>query len=181
LLRGINVSGHRKVAMPELRALCETIGFANVSSYLMSGNVVLESDLPADEVRQRLSTAVHDAFHHDDVDVAVLGAGDLDRVLAACPKAMGDGAGWHFTFLIGKPAEDAKAGLSGDEYAPDQYFIGDGVVYVHCPNGYGRTKINNSFFERKLKVRATTRNWKTVNTLKDRPSLLMPVTAMSSA
>ncbi|MEQ8809751.1 MAG: DUF1697 domain-containing protein, partial [Imperialibacter sp.] len=51
------------------------------------------------------------------------------------------------------------------DYAPDRFVLTGKEVYVYCPNGYGRTKINNTFFESKLKVGATTRNWKTVNVL----------------
>jgi uncharacterized protein (DUF1697 family) len=167
LLRGINVSGQRKIAMSELSGLCRSIGFVKVSTYLISGNILLESDLSPEEVRQRLSSAIHDAFHYDDVDVAVLDAHDIDRILTSCPEDMADGADWHFTFIMESSGRNSNEILSGEEFFPDKYFIGNGVIYVYCPNGYGRTKINNSFFERKLKVRATTRNWKTVNALKE--------------
>lgn len=90
--------------------------------------------------------------------------------IGSCRRAledagMADRTKWHFTFLTGKP--EAKVSLGGTEYAPDRYFVGDGVVYVYCPNGYGRTKISYNFFERKLKVRATTRNWNTTNKLRE--------------
>ena len=48
---------------------------------------------------------------------------------------------------------------------PDEFRISGRLVYLHCPNGYGRTKLTNAFFERKLGVVATTRNLRTVTTL----------------
>ncbi len=48
-------------------------------------------------------------------------------------------------------------------YLPDQSILEKDVVYIVCPNGYGNTKLNNTFFEKKFKVKATTRNWKTMN------------------
>lgn len=165
LLRGINVSGQRKVSMPELRDLCCSIGFGNVSTYLLTGNIVLDSDQSADVISQRLSAAIRDAFHYHDVDVSVLDAQSLERILCAAPEQMVAGAGWHITFLMQRPQDDLMKNLNGEQFAPDVYYPGDGVIYVHCPNGYGRTRINNTYFEGKLKVRATTRNWNTIHVL----------------
>ena len=78
----------------------------------------------------------------------------------------------HVTFLSDTPSESALSNLpvpadpkgSGAGKA-DEFMVYDKEIYLFCPNGYGRTKISNSFFERKLSVSATTRNWKTVNAL----------------
>ena len=55
--------------------------------------------------------------------------------------------------------------MDGASFLPDEFRLLGREVYLHCPNGYGKTKINNAFFERTLGVSATTRNWKTVTTL----------------
>jgi uncharacterized protein (DUF1697 family) len=47
----------------------------------------------------------------------------------------------------------------------DRFKIREKEIYLYCPNGYGTSKLSNNFFERKFKVTATTRNWKTVNKL----------------
>jgi uncharacterized protein (DUF1697 family) len=54
---------------------------------------------------------------------------------------------------------------AGENKIQDEFIICDKEVFLLCPNGYGKTKFSNSFFEKKLKVSATTRNWKTVNAL----------------
>ncbi|MEQ8534825.1 MAG: hypothetical protein RIB86_23435, partial [Imperialibacter sp.] len=71
----------------------------------------------------------------------------------------------HVTFLDELPKQENVDKLLTYDYAPDRFVLTGKEVYVYCPNGYGRTKINNTFFESKLKVGATTRNWKTVNVL----------------
>ena len=55
--------------------------------------------------------------------------------------------------------------IDANAYEPDEFAVAGTEIFLRCPNGYGRTKINNTFFERKLATRATTRNWKTVTTL----------------
>jgi len=57
--------------------------------------------------------------------------------------------------------------LEGFDFSPDLFVIKGNVIYVYCANGYGKTKLSNAFFENKLKINATTRNWKSVLALKD--------------
>jgi len=154
--------------MRQLCDLFQNAGFRDVKNYLQSGNIVLESNLPPETAGRRLSKAIAEKFRFDDVDVVVLDAAALGKVIDACPEdpKMADRAKWYFTFLSKIPADQQWKSLNGSEYFPDRYFAGKGVIYVYCANGYGRTKINNGFFEQKLKVRATTRNWNTVTKLR---------------
>ncbi|HHG86206.1 MAG TPA: DUF1697 domain-containing protein [Bacteroidetes bacterium] len=71
----------------------------------------------------------------------------------------------HVTFLNSVPVADDVSILNVDGWLPDAFVVRENAVYLYCPNGYGRTKLTNGFWERKLKVVATTRNWKTVNKL----------------
>src|SRR5262249_15159717 len=97
------------------------------------------------------------------VPVIVRTAAEMANIVKRKPKL--DEKTLHATFLATKPAAADVKVLDPKQYAPDTY-KGDGLqVFVSCPNGYGTTKINNSFFEKKLKVVATTRNWRTVTTL----------------
>jgi len=71
----------------------------------------------------------------------------------------------HVTFLE-KVADPAKAdSIKSTGYSPDKFIITGKEIFLYCPNGYGITKLSNNFFEKKLKVKATTRNWKAVNKL----------------
>lgn len=164
MLRGINVAGQRKVAMKELIDLCLSLGYTGVESYLQSGNIVLNTEQDANALESALQQAICREFDYADVDVLARSAADLQTVLKALPENWKscDKAALHFTFT----RTAAAISLTDDAgLLPDEFCIGDRVVYIHCPNGYGKTKLNNSFFERKLKLRATTRNWNTTNKL----------------
>jgi uncharacterized protein (DUF1697 family) len=167
LLRGINVSGRNKIAMAELRALAESLGSTAVRTYIQSGNIVLDSTTrSAATVSDALSGAIARKLGLD-VAVIVRTASEVDAVLAANPlNARGaDPAKSHVTFLAAKPAATAVRGLSDVDRSPDEFAVVGREVFLHCPNGYGTTKLTNTFFEKRLGVAATTRNWKTVQTL----------------
>jgi uncharacterized protein (DUF1697 family) len=161
LARGINVGGARKVPMVDLRALFETLGHTDVRTYIQSGNVVFAAKAGAPA---RVRAAIEDALEHAfgfEVTVLLRTPAELARLVKRNPY----GADAYVTFLDGTPAPARVAAIDADAFAPDVFTVAGDEVFVRCPNGYGRTKINNSFFERKLATKATTRNWKTVTTL----------------
>ncbi len=71
----------------------------------------------------------------------------------------------YVTFLDRRPSAAAVTALAGKAGGPDEAVVRGREVYLWCPGGYGRTKLNNAFLEQQLDVRGTTRNWKTVTTL----------------
>ncbi len=71
----------------------------------------------------------------------------------------------HVTFLAEAPKQAEAEKITGTTFGNDSFALHGREVYVHCPDGYGNSKLNNNWFESKLKVRATTRNWRTVNEL----------------
>ncbi len=71
----------------------------------------------------------------------------------------------YLTFLADMPSNDNMKRLEGVNYPSEEYHVDGKVIYFFSANGYGRAKMNNNFFENKLKTQATTRNWKTVNKL----------------
>ena len=117
-----------------------------------------------------MATTIERAITDDlglDVTVVVRTPAQLRRVVASNPfvRSGDDPKSLHVTFLAAAPAKNAVGVLDGHAFAPDEFRVHGQEVYVSCPNGYGRTKINNTWFERKLGVAATTRNWKTVTQL----------------
>jgi uncharacterized protein (DUF1697 family) len=167
LLRGINVSGRNRIAMADLRALYEAHGHHDVATYVQSGNVISRSTTRG---APAVARAIQRAITEDlglDVTVIVRTPAELTRVLHGNPllTAGADPTKLHVTFLAGPPDRARVAALDGEAFAPDQFAVHGHEIYVHCPGGYGNTKINNAYFERKLGVVATTRNWKTVNQL----------------
>ncbi len=71
----------------------------------------------------------------------------------------------HITFLADNPVDFDLDGILQKKQAGEEIAIKTNAVYLYCPNGYGKTKLHNSFLENKLKVKATTRNWKTTKEL----------------
>jgi uncharacterized protein (DUF1697 family) len=160
LLRGINVSGRNKIAMSELRACFESLGHTHVRTYVQSGNVVFSARTGAARLAPAIENGIAASFG---LDVAVLVRTHAE--LATVTKRNPFGADAYVTFLDAVPARARVKAIDAAAYAPDEFAVHGREVFVRCPNGYGRTKINNTFFERKLATRATTRNWKTVTTL----------------
>jgi uncharacterized protein (DUF1697 family) len=167
LLRAVNVGG-RTLPMADLRALAGDLGFRDVETYLQSGNLLFT---PARALRpataaRRLEAAVAERSGLD-VTVIVRTVEELQAIVAGNPLQgpRVTESELHVTFLAEQPAAGAVRAIPTDAGGRDTFVVTNCEVFVRCRDGYGRTKINNSFFERRLGVRATTRNWKTVTTL----------------
>lgn len=167
LLRGINVGGHARVAMPALREWLEALGYEHVRTYLQSGNVVFST---SERSASRISKSISDAIEKElDLTVPVLirSSDEMERVLSGNPfiNDKREAAHLHVTFLAEKPSADRASAFRAPEGQTDELVLIDQEVYLHCPGGYGKTKLNNTFIERRLAVTATTRNWKSVTRL----------------
>jgi uncharacterized protein (DUF1697 family) len=170
MLRGINVSGSKPVKMEALRASFEALGFKNVRTYVQSGNVVFDAK---ERAAAPLGPKIVERIKRDfgfDVPVLVLGAAELGKVVDENPflKQRGqeiDVTKLHVTFLAGPPAAAGLKRMEGVSSGRDAFRCHGTSIYLHCPDGYGNTKLSNNAFERALGAAATTRNWKTVTTL----------------
>jgi uncharacterized protein (DUF1697 family) len=171
LLRGINVGGKRKVKMADLLAMCEEIGLKEVRTYIQSGNIVFESpEEDTSVLGKSLQEQIMATFGFE-VPVMVMTQAYLQQVAENNPflklnKDL-DTKLLHVTFLAEQPAEDLIKVLVEKDYGTDEFEVIENRVYLYFPNGYGRTKLTNTVFEKKLQVAATTRNWRTIGKLKD--------------
>ena len=152
--------------MPDLKALFTSLGAEDVATYVQSGNVVFKSAETAD----KLNRAVERRIHRDlglKVTVFLRTSRQLAKVEAGNPftRNVKDPTKLHVTFLAGKPGRASVRELDPEDAAPDEFRVVGEVVYLHCPNGYGRSKLTNAYFEKQLGLAATTRNWKTVKKL----------------
>lgn len=170
LLRGINVSGRKMIRMADLQKSVEALGFDRVRSYLQSGNVIfLSRRTDAKKLASDIKTRIAEDFGHD-VDILVLSVKEIKRIAGSNPLFPRLGKNetlFHATFLFQPVSKADFEKLKLPAQPGEQAILIDQVVLLFCPHGYGRTKLNNSFFERKLGVPATTRNWRTVLALKD--------------
>ena len=163
ILRGINVSGQKKILMVDLKKLYESIGFKNVVTYIQSGNVIFETNDTASEIE--LASQIEQAIlkqYSFEVPVIVFKNKELKKWIDSNPFLKDESIEerLYFTFLNKIPDALHVEQLQGD-YLPEKFEIIDKVVFFYCPIGYGNTKLSNTFFEKKLKVKATTRNFKT--------------------
>jgi uncharacterized protein (DUF1697 family) len=168
MLRGINVGGQKIIRMEQLRRSCAVLGFKNVETYVQSGNIVF---LAAKESPSALSKRISEGIRHDygfPVPVLVRTAKEMEDVIRSNPFLKEkdiDAVKLHVTFLSNAPLQSALKRLETLPVQSDRFHAGRREIYLYCPDGYGRTKLSNTAFEKVLIVEATTRNWKTVNTL----------------
>jgi uncharacterized protein (DUF1697 family) len=163
LLRAVNVGG-RVVPMSTLRAAYESLGFDNVRTYIQTGNVVFATkERTASAVAKRVEyvLARETGLH---VPVLLRTAAEMQTVVGANPFVVRPGADKtvHVTFLAARPPAARVNAIDRAKFAPDEFVVNGREIYGRYPNGYGRTKMNNMFFERALATNATTRNWNTV-------------------
>jgi uncharacterized protein (DUF1697 family) len=133
LIRGINVGGKNKVPMAGLKECLEQLGFSNVSTYIASGNVILESDKGADEIRARIEEALPESFKLDDelIRVLVLTRDQLQAVIDNKPEGFGEQPEKYHSdaiFLIGIDSAQVMPVFKPRE-GVDKVWPGDGVIY----------------------------------------------------
>lgn len=168
MIRGINVGGNRPLKMDRLRGLHEDLGFRDVRTYLQSGNVVFEAgsaDAGAHGLAIEAAILRHCGYG---VAVAVRTAKAMSAVLAGNPLLRlrsVDEKFLHATFLVRPESPCSLEGLELPLARGERAHLAGETLYLYCPIGYGNTKLSNTFFERKLGVAATTRNWLTVTAL----------------
>jgi len=171
LLRGINVGGHRKLPMAELRELCRELGWKDVRTYIQSGNVVFRANRPDPDA---LAGYIRDRFGYD-VPVILRSAGELIAARGASPWSSEAATSKNVAvmFLSRKPVARAVARLDPDRSPPDRFAVVGSEVHLNCPNGSADSKLTVDWFERSLGVRATVRNWRTLERLIELSSLFL--------
>lgn len=146
LLRAINVGGHTMLAMSDLKATCEALGFTNVRTLLNSGNVIFEA---------KKSDALKLEKALGGPRVMLRTPAELARVIERNPWKR-EGSMLHVMFLDGKPAKNL------DWPGPEEIHLDGEHLYLYYPNGAGRSKLTNALLEKRLGVSGTARNWNTV-------------------
>ncbi|MFF5770786.1 DUF1697 domain-containing protein [Streptomyces californicus] len=166
LLRGINVSGSKRVPMAELRTVLTELGHTGIATYLQSGNAVFRSDGDDENaLAKALEQALHRRFGFP-VDCLVRDAGYLAAVAEACPfpAAELEGRQLHVTYFDRPVDSERFADLEAGGFLPEEFRLGDRCLYLYAPDGLGRSKLAEALARpRHVKgLTATTRNWNTV-------------------
>ncbi|GGH35701.1 hypothetical protein IA57_07180 [Mangrovimonas yunxiaonensis] len=162
LLRGINVAGQKKVPMAALREVLTKSGLEQVRTYIQSGNVIFEAN---NKNTQQLAEDIHKsikAYFGFEVPILIKTPTQLQQILDACPFPETQKQNSYFSLLYATPRQELIDEVSTIKYPNETVSITKNCIYFYCSAGYGRTKYNNNFFERKLNVTATARNYKTM-------------------
>ncbi|HET7295185.1 MAG TPA: DUF1697 domain-containing protein [Vicinamibacteria bacterium] len=166
LLRGINVGGHKRVAMGDLRGLLEDLGFVDVHSLLQSGNLVFRTGQRRTPAQlERLLEADTEERLGLKADFLVRTAAEWSAIVARNPfpaEARRDPRRLLVMFLKEAPSaaavEALRAGIVGREVVRADAR----QAYIVYPDGVGRSRLTHAVIERTLATRGTGRNWNTV-------------------
>ncbi len=167
LLRGINVSGKNKLPMIELVRMFERVGCRDVETYIQSGNVVFAaSSATARNAASLVQTSIHQAYGYS-VPVVVRSSAALKKAFRDNPfvEEGADSKMLHIAFLAERPKAGRIASLDPDRSPRDRFIVQGPHIYLCCPNGLGRSKLTNAYFDSKLQTTSTVRNWNTVTRL----------------
>ncbi len=171
LLRGINVSGHNKIKMVDLKTLYEEIGCKNVVTYIQSGNVVFDhTSIDISDIKQTLEDEIANTYPFS-VYVDVIGIQEFENAKKNMPfqdiDPVEDGSKTFLAFLSDVPSKQNIDALMQYVSPPDRMSINEKTLYFHLPEGAGKSKLSTNFIESKLKLKATARNLRTVIKLCD--------------
>ncbi len=168
LLRGINVSGKNMIKMNELVVHLSSLHYKNTRTYIQSGNIIFECDAKEEKVFENEIHQLIAVKFGLMVPVLVKTDSAIKKIFENNPFINNNNLDinkMHVTFLSETPIKENIVKLIESKIESDEFILTNDAVYLYCGNGYGNTKLNNNFFESKLKVSATTRNWKTVGKL----------------
>lgn len=169
LLRAVNVGGKNRLPMKVLADIFSESGAADVQTYIQSGNVVFQA-APALAVRlpSVVATAISTRLGFE-VPVIVRSAAEFRRLTRDNPF-LGDSVDTsklHVAFLADR-TDAARAGaLDPGPASPDELEVRGSEVYLHCPNGIGRSRLTTGYLDSRLATTSTIRNWRTVLKLVD--------------
>ncbi len=166
-LRGINVSGKKIIIMDDLRSLYETLGFTNIESYIQSGNLIFDTgdNEDKDKLQKQIESAIEEKYGFQ-VPVQIITVPEINEIIDNCPfkkiDAEKEGSSVLVSFLNGNAEEDKISSLDKYRSESEAFVVEGSHIYLFCPEGYGKTKLNNNRIEKSFSLRSTTRNWNTI-------------------
>lgn len=170
LLRGINVGGHKQVAMEKLRASVEGLGCTSVKTYIRSGNLVFRGRKSPPETWSRKIEQVIERDFGFPSRVITRTQEEFEALVHGNPfgrekDADGNAAMLHVSFLAEAPLPAVRKEMLRLTTLPDRMHCGEREIYFHLPKGFAESSLLHNPLERPLLKAATTRNWRTVNAL----------------
>ena len=166
LLRGINLGSRNRIAMPRLRDVLEAAGFADVATYVQSGNVVLESDVKSTRLAEQCTRLIASEFGLD-IAVIVRTRDELAAVIERNPlgDVVNNPKRYQVSFLAEEPSSELVEKLAAAALDAERFVAIGRELYAWHPNGVARSKLWGRLAGRDLGIAATARNWTTVTAL----------------
>ncbi|WP_437918295.1 DUF1697 domain-containing protein [Sphingobacterium sp. LRF_L2] len=165
LLRAVNVSGKNIIKMADLREQLKDAGYKNVQTYIQSGNIILESDLSKAEIENRIQSLIQLKFQLD-IPVFALRPLEIENIITEGPQNENlDPSRLFITVLNQAPETALTEALRSIDHGDEWFNVKKNILYFYIPQGMAKSKMNNAYFERKLKVVSTGRNLNTFQKL----------------
>lgn len=165
------MTGHNSVKMTELTTLFRKIGYPDANTYIQSGNIVFscQDEMAVDSVSLKIQKAILEKLK---LKIAVITRtiGEMERVINNNPfliEPLFDASKMAVVFLSEEPSVSQIEKVINVDYPPDKFKITGKEIFIFCPNGFGKTKLYTNFFELKMGVTGTARNWRTVTKLRE--------------
>jgi uncharacterized protein (DUF1697 family) len=175
LLRGINVNGHRVMKMADLRASLEhhSDSFSHVKTWIQTGNVIFQSSRNSQELKEKMKEVILKDFGLDDVPVMIRTGQEIKEALANNPFAERESKRIFIAFLDQKPRQDLMDEMGRVNYSPEGYVLSEkkDMIYFYIPN-FAKYKLDTTLFEKKLQLKASSRNWRTTTKLAELASAM---------
>lgn len=160
-LRGINVGGHKKIKMANLRAALLEENFLEIHTYIQSGNLVFKSSETPGACEIKIIQCIEKKFGFT-VPTLVLSYSDLKEVVSKNPFTSEKVEQSYYTLLSHSPEKEAIAVFLTTQYPEEEILLREKCVYFHTNKSFSKSKYSNNIVEKKLKVEATTRNHRTM-------------------
>jgi uncharacterized protein (DUF1697 family) len=163
------MTGHNSIKMADLSLLYHTLGFLENKTYIQSGNVIFRTDhsISEEEISKKIEKAIKEKYGYN-VPVMIRTSDEVRSLFSRNPyldiKDF-DPSKMAVVFLHEIITALQIEKMRNISYPPDKYQITDREIFIYCPNGFGRTKLYTNFFEDKMSVVGTSRNWRTITTI----------------
>lgn len=163
------MTGHNSIKMTDLAGLFIKIGIKDAETYIQSGNVIFSNTgaIPLPALSVRIEQAILERFNYS-VPVMIRTNKELSDLFSSNPfldETDFDPSKMAVIFLHDAPSVAQIQKVATVDYPPDKFRISGKEIFLYCPNGFGRTKLYTNFFEKKMGVIGTGRNWKTITTI----------------
>jgi uncharacterized protein (DUF1697 family) len=171
-LRAVNMAGHNSIKMNDLAGLFVRTGYPDPQIHIQSGNVIFRSNENELATAKKIEKAITDSFGLV-ISVMVRTAEELGGLKERNPflgEKNFDPSRMAVVFLHEEPAAERLKKLDSVSYPPDRFEVSGREIFLSCPDGFGRSKLSTNFFEKKLGVTGTARNWRTIMTILEKAS-----------